>query len=69
MTVAQLIEQLKTLPQNLPVVRGDADWGFVKLTDGAKVVNVEDDGATRGWTVDPSDWHDPEVNYYSAVKL
>jgi hypothetical protein len=69
MTVAELIKQLQELPQDLIVVRGDADWGFVTLSKGAQIVDIEKGDSTHGWTTEINDWHDSECQYYSAVKI
>jgi hypothetical protein len=69
MTVAELIKQLQELPQDLTVVRGDADWGFITLKERARIVDIEKGDSTHGWTTEVTDWHDSECEYYPAVKI
>lgn len=70
MTVAELIRQLQALGienQDLPVVRADADWGFVKLRNGAQVEICEAGSQedTYGWTTES-----PTEEYvFKAVRL
>lgn len=70
LTVAQLIRQLQALgieAQDLPVVRGDADWGFVSIKTGAEIVTCEGkEGERYGFT---TEYHTPEELVFKAVKL
>ena len=70
MTVAQLIRQLQALgieAQDLPVVRADADWGFVSIKEGAAIVTCEGKESERhGFT---TEYHTPEELVFKAVKL
>lgn len=57
LTVAQLIRQLQELSaeeQELPVVRADTDWGWVKIDaeSGLQRVNCSDEEQDRGWTIE-----------------
>ena len=69
MTVAQLIRQLQALgieAQDLPVVRADADWGFVKLRNGAMIDTCEcDPGSDHGFTTE----YPTDEEVFKAVRL
>lgn len=49
MTVAELIRELKKLPQELPVVRPDTDWGYITLRGRLEVVDCIESKDGAGW--------------------
>lgn len=60
MTVHELMARLAEVNPDLPVVRGDADWGFVSVP-GVYIAQVKDEGESRGWEVydaDEEPWED-----------
>jgi len=69
LSVSELIEELKKMPQNALVTRGDADWGNVKVTE-VRNVRVNDLGDSHAWEVyDENQLPDEDDNYVWMVKV
>ena len=72
MTVAELIQQLQKLPQDLTVVRGDTDWNWVRLRNGGEIVLIEEAeaGEAHGWSLsEAGGFYDPEISYMKKVRI